>query len=100
MKNTVTLERIDHNRKRWLSRLGSRLVRIYSGQWGAYWRPDRSGYTGFAESGVYTFADAFDASGHCGPEKRIIYEFLPKDTLINPTQESRGKAVLLLRPTT
>lgn len=26
------------------------------------------------EAGVYTLADALDASAHCGPEKHIFYE--------------------------
>lgn len=50
-------------------------VRIWSGQWQQWWRPEASGYTSdFTEAGVYTFEDAWSRSSHCGPEKRIAYE--------------------------
>lgn len=94
--NTISLERLKPRRQRWTARMGQRLVRIWSGQWGSYWAPERNGYTRrIEEAGVYTLADALDASGHCGPEKRICYEFLPAGSGA-PTQEARGAAALLL----
>lgn len=52
-----------------------REVRIWSGEHGLYWRPDRAGYTAHhAEAGVYLFQDAYQATAHCGREKRIQFE--------------------------
>lgn len=50
------------------------MVRIYSEEHGAYWRPEGAGYTcDGLEAGVYVFEDAFKCTRHCGPEKRIVY---------------------------
>lgn len=69
-------------------------VMIRGGGW--YWRPNRSGHTDQAsEAGVYTFADALDASSHCGAEKSIVYEFVEDDRPL--TQEPKGPAMLMLR---
>jgi hypothetical protein len=63
--------------KRWptLERhLKGKKVRIYSGEWMAWWRPDGAGYTTIkAEAGIYDFDDAVKRSHHAGPEKRIKY---------------------------
>lgn len=60
-----------------IQRHGEKRVRIYSGQWGAFWRENRSGYTfKKEEAGVYSIEDAFDATCHCGPEKFIKYDFI------------------------
>lgn len=51
------------------------LVRIWSDEHGAYWRPNGSGYTHRASAaGIYTLADATARTSHCGPEKRIEFE--------------------------
>jgi hypothetical protein len=50
-------------------------VRIRSGQWGMYWRPDGCGYTNDGlEAGLYDFKDAFERTSHCGPEKQIYFQ--------------------------
>lgn len=47
-------------------------VAIWSGEHHAWWGPDRCGYfTDAASAGLYTLADAIDATHHVGPEKRI-----------------------------
>ena len=57
------------------AKLAGAKVRIWTAQWGAWWRPDSSGYTDdIKQAGIYTFEDAWRRSHHCGPEKRIIYE--------------------------
>ena len=79
----------------WLNSRLDRPVRIIGDGW--YWRKNRAGYTDCkCLAGVYTMGDAWNASSHCGPEKRIRYEFL-KDLTAKTTQESRGKAKLLLQ---
>lgn len=50
-------------------------VRIWSDEHQAWWRPNRAGYTAYREAaGIYTFAEAWDATEGCGPEKKIVYE--------------------------
>ena len=50
-------------------------VRIWSGQWEAYWRPNGAGYTTDGlEAGVYDFSEALARTSHCGPEKRIEFK--------------------------
>lgn len=59
------------------AKLVGQMVRIWSDEHRAWWRPNRSGYTTIIEAaGVYTFEDAFAASGHCCPMKKIIYEIV------------------------
>lgn len=54
--------------------LANERVRIYSRQWGMYWRASGSGYTmDRTEAGIYSFQDAWDRSHHAGPEKGIEY---------------------------
>jgi len=61
----------------YLKKHGEKPVRIWSRQWGAYWRPGCAGYTTrLNEAGTYTLSDAFDSSSHCGPEKQIYYDFI------------------------
>ena len=93
----VALERIKTDAgRRWATARKDRLVRIIAEGWW-YWRPNRIGYTNLAErAGVYTLEDAIDASGHCGTEKRIVYEFLPEGQY-EPTQAPSGPAMLMLR---
>jgi hypothetical protein len=54
-----------------------KMVRIWSGEWQAWWRPKSCGYTNdITQAGIYTFQEAWATSAHCGPEKRIIYEIV------------------------
>lgn len=47
---------------------------IWSGQWGAFWRPDSSGYTKFVDdAGLYTMEEALADTWHAGREKQISY---------------------------
>ena len=47
---------------------------IWSGEHNAYWRPDSSGYTTFrSKAGRYTFGEAWKATSHAGPEKKIQF---------------------------
>lgn len=49
-------------------------VLIWSGQWGAFWRPDSSGYTKFVDdAGLYTMEEALADTWHAGREKQISY---------------------------
>ena len=54
-------------------------VRIYSGEHRAFWRANGAGYTLHPiDAGVYPFADAYDATKHCGPEKEIEFHDVTK----------------------
>ena len=64
-------------------------VRIYSGEWGMYWR-SKSGYTNNKdEAQIFTIEEALNLSSHCGPEKKIKYELAPCPdcTAPQPTDE-------------
>lgn len=65
-------------------------VRIWSGEYGLWWKADRQGYTDSPErAGVYPFADAWHASGHCGLEKRIAFDVvLTFDNAWRPISEA------------
>lgn len=52
------------------------LCRIYSGQWGYYWRPNGCGYGTKEEAGVYQFNDAVGMTQSCGAEKAIWFELV------------------------
>lgn len=82
----ITLERINTSAGwKWAESRFNRLVRIVGDGW--YWRPNRCGYTDcICQAGIYTLADALNASSHCGTEKHIVYEFLP-DGEGKPTQQ-------------
>jgi hypothetical protein len=59
--------------------LGRRPVRIWSDQWGAYWRAEAAGYTSeIDQAGLYEPADAFAHTRELGPEKRIEFH-VPED---------------------
>lgn len=57
-------------RERWLDKR----VSIWSREHSAWWRPGGNGYTTEAENaGSWDFAEAYEMTKHCGPEKRIVY---------------------------
>jgi len=97
-KLVIDLERLKTKAgKKWLkkTRLLNHCVYLIGEGW--FWREQRAGYTDVKSSaGIYTFADALDASFHCGAEKRIQYMFVDNDSL-QPTQEPKGKAKLMLK---
>jgi len=78
-----TLERI----KRWPG-LVARFprVRIYSAEWGAFWRGKGNGYTENAEeSDVLEIGAAVARTKHCGPEKQI--QFVSVNKKICPSSD-------------
>ncbi len=53
-------------------------VYIWSGEHGAWWRPECSGYTdAICAAGVYTMEYAWAKTRHCGREKKITYQEAP-----------------------
>jgi hypothetical protein len=54
-------------------------VRIYSSQWGSYWRTNSMGYTSdVKEAGIYGIKEAWENVSHCGIEKQISFEIVDK----------------------
>lgn len=76
------------NRRKWLAEMKYLIdknpnakVYIISGQWGAYWRHDRRGYTDdIKEAGIYDINDAWDAVSHAGTEKQISFRIIQSTT--------------------
>ncbi|KQV66591.1 hypothetical protein [Caulobacter sp. Root343] len=65
--------------------LGAERVKIHSDN--GWWRSDRAGYTDQANAAIYSGADAYEATGHCGPEKHVAYYIQPKqDPVTTPAQ--------------
>ena len=52
-------------------------VLIQSNGW--FWRADSAGYTDRAGAAIYSGADAYSATNHCGPEKEVRYHILDED---------------------
>ena len=49
-------------------------VRIWSNEWNLWWGKNSNGYTDNKNhAGIYTIEEALKKSGHCGPEKGIVY---------------------------
>lgn len=74
---TVTLRGInrvglsDWKRREWW--LGKKVF-IWSREHSAFWRENARGYTTYTnDAGVYDFADAYEHTKHCGPEKKIEF---------------------------
>lgn len=55
------------------------LCRIYSAQWGYYWRANCAGYSSKSDAGAYAFKDAYMHTRHCGREKGIWYDFVAEN---------------------
>tara|TARA_B110001454_G_scaffold54930_2_gene53697 strand:- start:1247 stop:2026 length:780 start_codon:yes stop_codon:yes gene_type:complete len=53
--------------------------RIYSWEWGYYWRMNGCGYASKDDAGIYSFEDAYDRTNHCGSEKGIWYEIIEEE---------------------
>jgi len=69
--NPWTLEQIkaDPSLKRFMNK-----VRIWSNEWNLWWGKNSNGYTdNKLHAQIYTIEDALKKSGHCGPEKGIVY---------------------------
>jgi hypothetical protein len=65
-------------------------VRIWSEEHRAYWRPKGCGYTGErTEAGDWVSQDAFAMTCHCGPEKRIWFEFVQRGDLGEEARHER-----------
>ena len=64
-----------HSKSR--KRFSAAKVWIYSAEHNAWWRPNSRGYTSNKEiAGVYDLTDAYSATSHCGPEKKIFFELV------------------------
>ena len=72
----LRLERV-HQYHRHRRVMEGKNVRIYSRQWGSYWRHNASGYAERQEdAGVWRFESAWRMTRHCGPEKGIEFELV------------------------
>lgn len=79
----ISMERVKHSQDAYFNKNGNiRLVRIWSDERQAYWRVNGAGYTddwNVADPGIYTLKEAYERTIHCGPEKKIFFEFLPEN---------------------
>lgn len=75
-------------------------VLIYSGEHRAWWREEGYGYTTKLEDAAYVpFEQALRHTRHCGPEKQIAYDPVPRGTCLPKSAEQQAleKAVTALR---
>lgn len=71
-RKLVSMQRKGGERTR--AKMAGKQVWIWSAEHCAWWRPERCGYTVHRDvAGVYLFEDAWNATHHCGPEKRIEF---------------------------
>ncbi len=66
-------------RPEWAVKYNGREVLIRSREHGAWWRTNACGYSlELSGAGVYLFEDALDRTNHCGPEKKIQFDFIAR----------------------
>jgi hypothetical protein len=54
-----------------------RLVRIFSDEHHAYWRPNGNGYVDDSiGAGIWSLYDAYERTSHCGKEKKIMFHLI------------------------
>lgn len=77
VRKLTSMQRRGGDRTRAL--FAGKMVRIWSSERNAWWRPKAQGYTGdYQQAGIYTFDDAWARTAHCGPEKQISYHAAPQ----------------------
>ncbi|HBA32908.1 MAG TPA: hypothetical protein DCZ12_02085 [Gammaproteobacteria bacterium] len=77
-KGMVSLESIEANPSL-IKEFSGLICRIYSNEWFSFWRQNGCGYGSRSEAGIYQFEDAYLSTNHCGPEKKIWYEFVESE---------------------
>jgi len=66
------LKRYPSMKQKWLGLK----VRIWSGEWRMWWRPEGNGYTEIeADAWITRFENAWDNASHAGPEKQIEFQY-------------------------
>lgn len=79
---------VEWRNRDWWSR---QQVMIWSGEHGAWWRPNAEGYTTLKrEAWSVDFPTAYDYTKHCGDEKKINYFTVPASSV--PRQDRGGAA--------
>ena len=77
----IAMERVKRYKDGSFKRKGKGKVRIWSGEYQAYWRQS-GGYVDdweVVDPGIFTLEEAYGRTSHCGPEKEIFFEFLPEN---------------------
>lgn len=70
---------VEWRNRDWWSR---QQVMIWSGEHGAWWRPNAEGYTTLKrEAWSVDFPTAYDYTKHCGDEKKINYFTVPASSV-------------------
>jgi hypothetical protein len=88
----ISLRHFQRNPIVTLGQHGHKWVRIWSDEHRAYWRSTGGYVVDRAGAGVFTVFDAYNRTAHCGPEKKIWFEWHRPDEILSLADRAEREA--------